>query len=410
MAIVVCNKKKKKDILIVGRSLGVGGIEKALADFVDSIDRTLYDVSLLLFTQKGNIQLIDNSKTTIVESAKILNYLAVTNLYAKQHIVCYIIRSIIALLCKLFGSYRVYSFIFSFMKSKGPYDIAISFFHDQTLNGLYYGTNLFLLTKVNADKKIAWIHSDYVGTRLNIEERNNLYKKFDAVVNVSHAMRKKFDSLKLIPVSKSFVVYNRINNKKIKDLSLQPYSNIDCRFNIISVCRLDHLKSPMELCRVANRLRKRGLEFQWHIIGDGPLMNKLSDYIKNESLDNHVYLEGIKKNPYPYVKNADLFVSGSISETFGLSIYESLLLETPVVAFRYEAIEELVDTSNGIVVNTFEEMGDIIEMLITDSALYCKLLESTRLKIDYNEASRKQFDDMINSINTYENSNHTFRS
>ena len=35
---------KKKNILIVGRSLGVGGIEKALSDFVDSIDRSKYDV------------------------------------------------------------------------------------------------------------------------------------------------------------------------------------------------------------------------------------------------------------------------------------------------------------------------------------------------------------------------------
>ena len=52
MAVMEKNIKKKR-IFIVGRSLGVGGIEKALSDFVDSIDRLKYDVSLLLFAGGG---------------------------------------------------------------------------------------------------------------------------------------------------------------------------------------------------------------------------------------------------------------------------------------------------------------------------------------------------------------------
>lgn len=388
----------KKKILLVGRSLGVGGIEKALGDFIDSIDRESYDVSLLLFTDKESAKNIDVSRTQIIDPPKLLSYLAVTNLYAKRHLGCFLIRSFFAMLCKIFGSYKIYNLIFKFSHEIGPFDIAISYFHDQTLNGLYYGTNLYVLNKVISTKKIAWIHSDYSGTGLNCKERDDMYKKFDAVVNVSKAMKSKFDALGIIPSSKSFLVYNQINNQNIIKLSNQTKYTRNKRFYIVSVCRLDILKSPLELCKIANKLKNEGLDFQWHIIGDGPLRGECMSYINNELLGDYVYFHGLVKNPFPIVKSADLFVSGSVSETFGLSIYEALLLGTPVVAYKYDAVAELIGSNNGLVVESFEELFSVVKQLIINQDEYKSLRDNTRLIFDYNKESSKQFKTMIDKV------------
>ena len=50
-------------------------------------------------------------------------------------------------------------------------------------------------------------------------------------------------------------------------------------------------------------------------------------------------------------------VSGSLTETFGLSILEALILNTPVAAYRYDAIDEVVHNGvNGVVADSFDDL------------------------------------------------------
>ena len=46
----------------------------------------------------------------------------------------------------------------------------------------------------------------------------------------------------------------------------------------------------------------------------------------------NVQLLGFKENPYPYIKEADLFVCASIHESYCLVVAESLVVGTPVVS------------------------------------------------------------------------------
>lgn len=114
--------------------------------------------------------------------------------------------------------------------------------------------------------------------------------------------------------------------------------------------------------------------------------------------EDYVILEGMCPNPYPYIANADLLVSESISESFGLSIYEALLLGTLVVGLYFDAINELIDGSNGIVVNTFDEMTECIKNLASFSQNYQQLRERTHLLLDYNEIGKEQFEEMLNKL------------
>ena len=49
----------------------------------------------------------------------------------------------------------------------------------------------------------------------------------------------------------------------------------------------------------------------------------------------------MKKNPYPYIARADLFVQPSRVEAFGLSIAEAMILGVPVLSTQTDGAKEI---------------------------------------------------------------------
>ena len=379
-------------LLFIGQSLKVGGIERALVEQLNGLDTEKLDVYLLLFYRGGEYLNNISPSVHLLESNRILSCMAMTNMEAKRNIFTFLMRSSMYVLSRLLGNRLLYSILFRLIKSFGDFDVCVSYFHDVASKGLYYGCNLFALRKVSAKKKIAWIHSDCEFANIGSAENRNIFKQFDAVVNVSNAMKRKFDKLKIIPEEHSKVVYNRSNQDVIKKLSTEfKVSRVENIPAFVTVGRLEPYKSTMELLKVAKQLKECRLRFVWYFVGDGCLHSEAKEYIANNDLTENIVLTGQIANPYPYISNADLFISGSVTETFGLSILEALYLGVPVVAYRYDAINELIeDGVNGIVVNTFDEMFVKINKLLEDKELLHNLKRQASPIFDYNEMNKKQ--------------------
>ena len=49
---------------------------------------------------------------------------------------------------------------------------------------------------------------------------------------------------------------------------------------------------------------------------------------------------GFQENPYPYIKNADLFVCSSLNEGYNLAISEAVILGVPVISTDCSGIRE----------------------------------------------------------------------
>lgn len=387
-----------KKILFVGFSLKVGGVERALVEQLKAIDYSKYKVDLFLFSHFGPYLSDIPEQVNLLPECGILKYYGLTQKDAKRSALGFLVRSGLALIAKKKGAPWLLYRLLKHIKIKDEYDVAISYFHNGSLNSLYCGCNELVLDRVNAKKKIAWIHSDYMVGKLYNDYNDMLYKKFDAVVNVSHPMKEKFDSLAITPASKSFVVYNRYDFIGCKQKAMeQILDKPNGAFNIITVGRLEKEKGIDKLFSIANELHRMNHSFKWYFIGDGVLAKWCREFVADKKLENNVALMGQKGNPYPYIQESDLLVSGSLSETFGLSILEALTLETPVVAYKFEAVSELLNDSNGIVCSSFDEMEKVIAKLIKDHSAYGDLKNKSHVIADYNSLSSEQFQNLINN-------------
>lgn len=387
-----------KKILFVCYSLKVGGIERALVEQINYLAERGENVTLFLFTISGQYLGDVDKRVKIIGNMPIFKYLSLTQKEAKQKSAfAYCIRSFFAILVKIVGFPILWKVLKPFIPSIGYYDIAISYTLNVSLKSLYCGCPEFVLEKVKSRKKIAWMHADYKRANIACTYNNTLYKSFDEVVNVTECMKKKFDTFKLISDDKSMFIYNRFNSVQIlQKAKSHDVSYVQSIMNIITVGRLEKEKGTDRLMYIAKRMYDKGFKFCWYFVGTGVLDEWCKAFIDANKMDACVKLLGQKDNPYPYIKNANLFVSGSLSETFGLSILEALVLGTPSIAYKFDAINEVLDETNGLVVDSFEKLGDVIEGLINNDLIYNQLKSNTHILIDYNKQNAEQFRIILN--------------
>lgn len=385
-----------KKILIVGFSLKVGGVERALVEQLKVINYNEYQADLFLFSHFGPYLSDIPKQVNLLPENCILKYYGLTQKDAKQSLVGFFVRSCLAIIAKKMGTPWLLTKLLRNFRLKSKYDIAISYFHNGSLNSLYCGCNELVLDCVDAKKKIAWVHSDYIVGKIHNEYNDLLYKKFDAVVNVSHSMKDKFDRLDIIPKSKSFVVYNRYDFQNCIQKASEPICDKpNGEFNLVTVGRLEKEKGIDSLLVVAKSLYDKGHKFKWYFVGDGVLVPWCKEFVTKNNLKNNVILVGQKDNPYPYIAQSNVLVSGSLSETFGFSILEALTLNIPVVAYKYEAVSELLNASNGIVCSSFDEMSNAISNLISNQKVYVELKNKSHAIADYNSISSEQFKSLM---------------
>ncbi len=91
-------------------------------------------------------------------------------------------------------------------------------------------------------------------------------------------------------------------------------------------------------------------------------------------------LEGSKPNPYPYMKNADLFVHPSYVESQGLTILEAMALGVPCVVTKSRGPCEFIeDGVNALLTEqTPESLAEKVLEILQDKDLYRRIRNSTR--------------------------------
>lgn len=169
--------------------------------------------------------------------------------------------------------------------------------------------------------------------------------KPDAVIAVSRGVQEQL-AHHGVP---SLVVPNAVPDQYAGQ-ALPPRSPLVGRTaHFVHVGRLVPVKRHDVLLRAFATLVNEGRDAHLHIVGEGPLEQDLKAQAQALGVDGKVTFHGFV-NPHPILAASDCYVSSSDHEGLSLAQLEAMMSGLPLVVTATEGVEELVDSSNGIVV------------------------------------------------------------
>ena len=372
----------KKRLLFVNGHLNVGGVEKSLVDLVKAIDYDKYEVDLVLFEELGDY--IDE----IPKSVNIKFY-DLTNTYGaffkcilsnlKPNKFKYLFIRIIFNLKRIFGVGAI-SLLKSLFKDLGTYDYAIAY-----RIGI---CSEFVAYIVDAKKKISWWHhGSYDYNQKQTKTIDQVYDKFDYVVSVSQGCKDMILENVNISPQKIVVIPNIIDFEDIQKKSLEKIEDnlFDKDFiNIVSIGRLSPEKGMINCVLSCKQLIDLGYKIKWFLIGDGVEYEKIKTEIENNKLEGYVFLLGRKKNPYSYLRHADIYVHPSYVESMSITVLEAMCLDKPVVVARSIGPSEFIrDGENGLLVDaSVDGIVNGVKKLMYDKNLLNRICSKDKKLLD----------------------------
>ena len=226
-------------------------------------------------------------------------------------------------------------------------------------------------------KKIGWLHFSLIGKRKNKRKGKRFEKrleKYDKIIAICDEMKEEAKNLFNIPKEKLERLYNPFDIEKVKRERLNDteVTEEDKKYlqedYMVAVSRLVKGKGREDLIEIYSKLKEKGVKEKLYILGDGNQKQELQNKIENLNLQNDVFLLGQKKNPYPWMKNAKIFLHTSYGEGLPTVFLESMICGTPVIAYDCPTGPKDILGKNeyGVLVKTgnktkFEE--EIIELL-----------------------------------------------
>lgn len=357
-------------ILIVNNNMHIGGVQKALLNLLNEI-RTEYDVTLLLFSPGGELMNEIPAGIRVVTPAAPFRYWGMAGRDAQTR------RDRLGR-CFWAGITRVLGRPFSiriasvFQKRLRGFDVAVSFLHSGPDRMFYGGCNEFVLRRVEAPRKVTFLHCDYGEIRAASRANEQIYRQFDAIAACSAGCRRAF--LKVVPqfAGKTVVVPNCQNYEAIRHMAQEkPVALPHDRLNLVTVARFGKEKGILRALRAVEELRAQRDRFRYYIIGDGAEYPEAQRILSESGLTDTVFLLGAMENPYGYMAAADALLIPSVSEAAPMVIHESACLGTPILTTETSsAVEMVARTGFGWVCpNTQDGITRGIEMLLDDPRL-----------------------------------------
>lgn len=168
---------------------------------------------------------------------------------------------------------------------------------------------------------------------------------------------------------------------------------------ILTVGRISQEKNQGMTIPILARLKSDGYNIRWYCIGDGSnYKNECEHLIKFYNLEDSYIILGTKTNPYPYMKDCDLYVQPSLHEGYCITLAEAKCFDNPIIATNFTgAREQLIETGCGLVSE------------IDENDLYMKIkeiLDNEKLREEIKSNLRnhildtsKEIDKLYNTIN-----------
>ncbi|TVR19334.1 MAG: glycosyltransferase [Balneolaceae bacterium] len=147
---------------------------------------------------------------------------------------------------------------------------------------------------------------------------------------------------------------------------------------LVFVGRLIHRKGLDLLLEVIHKMKQNGRTVELIVVGDGEEKSAYINMAKKFGISSLIHFEGEQKNPFPFMKMADIFVLPSRSEGFPNVLLEAMALGLPVVAANCESgPDEILNGKNGLLAkpNSGQSLKKEVEKLLYSNELRIEIAE-----------------------------------
>ncbi|MBD2847556.1 glycosyltransferase [Paenibacillus sp. IB182496] len=284
-------------------SLKGGGAERTVVNIINNLDKTKFEITLILGSNNNNeyMHLIsDDIKIKKLNATKLRN--------------CF----------------------FKLMKTihlEKP-DIMFSTLVDNNIMLL----TTKLLGRIKAPAIVREANNRTESKQVSIVNRLLTYMLYNLcaskVVALSNGVKDDLINNFCILENKINVIYNPVEVLKIKELSKEVLTEFDITGDfkvIIAIGRLVEQKDYYTLLKSFSQVLESERAILL-ILGKGPMEKQLIDLTVSLGVNNHVVFLGFKRNPYKYLKRADIFILSSKWEGFGHVIVEAMAVGVPVIS------------------------------------------------------------------------------
>ena len=316
-----------KKLLFSAHNLDLGGIETALITLVNYLSNQGYDVTIALEKREGVFL------ERLHKEIKIIEYNTNTNK-----------NIIIRKSCNLWNRIK---FI---VKYKNKFDFSASF--------ATYSLASSFMARTASKNSALWGHSDYFTLyQGNTEEVKKFFQdikveEFKHIIFVTQKGANTF--LEIFPnfKEKTIICNNLIDGENIIKKSHELVEDAQ-KENIPTFLNVGrHEERAKKLTRIieaTKMLKKENYQFRVLFIGDGEDTDLYKQKVKEENLEDTIFLLGRKENPYPYFTISDCVILSSEYEGYPVVYLESFVLNKPIITTKVSDYEQ-VEKGRGIVV------------------------------------------------------------
>ncbi|WP_312422100.1 N-acetyl-alpha-D-glucosaminyl L-malate synthase BshA [Epilithonimonas sp.] len=275
-----------------------------------------------------------------------------------------------------------------------PYDIALS-------SMIYRVVNLYKLDILHAHYAIPYAYAAFTakqmlkaenkdvplvttlhGTDITLVGQHPSYKhavefsinQSDTITSVSESLKK--DTLQFFDIQKNIqVITNFIDNsvfdEKGNACQRKQFASDDEKI-LIHVSNLRPVKRIQDVLEIFKNVNKK-VKSKLIIIGEGPEMEKISEFMENNpELIGKIKLLGKVNDLYRILQLSDVFLLPSEQESFGLAALEAMAARTPVISSNAGGIPEVnIQGETGFLAETgnIEAMSNYCIKLLSDDNL-----------------------------------------
>ena len=349
------------------QSLYNGGAERSLVNLLNELPKDKFDISLLLFKQEGmflkqvpeDVHILD----TPTSLKKLFSPVRKAGKYAIAKVYGTIKSRKVERKAPEQAAYRWQKYYSPKIPELDKvFDIAVAYISGEVM---YY-----VAEKIQAKSKYVWIHNDYRAAGHPKGYDYKYFKSMNGIISISDECVKIFNEEFPEFKSKTYCIPNLTSSIVIKKRSdeFYPSEYKKGEYKILSIGRLSKQKGFDLAIEAANKLKGRGILFEWYVIGSGELEAELKSEIARMGVSNCFILLGTRENPYPYIKNCTVFVQPSRWEGKSVVLDEAKILAKPIVVTSYSTVKDQIsDGQEGIIVDMDPEaIANGIEMLIKD--------------------------------------------